>query len=174
MVLLTIAEKIEIINLARNRTYQETADFFNVRHPNRARPLHKVTVARLFKKLREQGDLNRKKRTKSNQAIVAATAFRNEVAQRFQLNAHLSTRNAARQMGTSQWKVWKILKDLKFFPYKKSKHQKLEPGDPPRRKQFCDILLGIFASIPNYQQKILWTDEKQFYLNGCFNRQNYR
>lgn len=174
MVILTLAEKIEIMNLARNRTYQAAAEFFNNRHPNRARPLHEITVARLFKKLREQGDLNRKKRTKSNQAIVATTAFKNEVAQRFQHNPHLSTRNAARQMDTSQWKVWSVLKDLKFYPYKKSKHQKLKPGDPPRRKQFCDQLLRIFASNPDYQKKILWTDEKQFYMNGCFNRQNYR
>lgn len=62
MVLLTLVEKIEIVNLARNRTYQEAAEIFNHHHPNRARPLHKVTVARLFKKFRESGDLNRKNR----------------------------------------------------------------------------------------------------------------
>lgn len=61
MVLLTLAEKIEITELARNRTLQEAANIFNDRHPNCEKSLHKITVARLFRKLREQGDLNRKK-----------------------------------------------------------------------------------------------------------------
>lgn len=97
MVLLTLAEKIEIIELARNRTYPEAAEVFNNRYPNRARPLHQVTIARLFKKLREGGDLSRKKRTKSNQSIVASATFKDEVARRFNNNPHLSTRNVAVQ-----------------------------------------------------------------------------
>lgn len=174
MVLLTLVEKIEIVNLARNRTYQEAAEIFNHHHPNRARPLHKVTVARLFKKFRESGDLNRKKRTKSIYTINATNAFKNEVAQRFNNNPHSTTRNVARQMGTSQWKVWSTLKEMDFFPYKKAKHQKLKPDDPPRRKFFCDEMLHIIQRNPDFQQKILWTDEKPFHMNGCFNRQNRR
>lgn len=171
---LTLAEKIEIIGLAKNRTQQEAADIFNRNHPNRTHPLHRVTVARLFKKLRTHGDLNRKKRTKSHQANILEMALKDEVLECFQENPHLSTRKAARRLGYSNGKICKILKELKFHPYKKSKHQKLEPGDPPRRKQFCDQLLRIFASDQNYQPKILWTDEKPFYMNGCFNRQNHR
>lgn len=171
---LTLANKIEIIDLARNRTQQEAADSFNARHPDRAKPLHRITVGRLFHKLRTQGDLNRKKRTKPMRTIVREMNFKDQVHERFTQNPHLSTRKAALQLGTSQWKVWKVLKEMKFFAYKKSKHQKLHPDDPPRRKRFCEQLLHTVELDNDYLNNILWTDEKPFYMNGCFNRQNFR
>lgn len=171
---LTVAEKAEIIHLARNLSYRRTAEAFNLLHPNRQRPLNFRTVCTIFKQLRIRGTLERKKRTLSAQTIQAKEEFTRAVWQCFTNDHHMTTRRAAALFGTSHWTIWSALKNMKFKPYKMTKHQKLQPGDPPKRKEFCEQLLAIFNQDPEFQKCILWTDEKPFPVNGCFNRQNFR
>lgn len=170
---LTIGEKVEIITLARRLSYRQAANRFNDLHPNRP-PIYKQTVARIFNCLRVRGSLQRKKRTVTIQHAARQANLKNDVIQMFTDHPHLSTRRAALRLGVSHVRVWKILKELKFKPYKMAKHQKLHEDDPPKRKQFCEELLGFFEANPNFCDAILWTDEKMFEMNGCFNRQNFR
>lgn len=171
---LTIAEKSEIISIARNASYRRTAEIFNRRHPNRERPLSFVTVSKIFVQLRTRGNLNRKRRTKSAISTAHNALLKEEVVQTFRDDPHLSTRRAAARFRKSQWKIWSILKDSKFYPYKMSKHQVLNPEDLPVRKEYCERLLQIFDEDANFYKRILWSDEKLFRVNGCFNRQNFR
>lgn len=171
---LSISEKLEIIELARRNSYRRTAIIFNQLHPDRNAPLHFTTIAKLFQNLRSRGSLERKKRTVSPRMAVEINNFREEVLVRINENPHLSTRRVAAQLGKSHTSVWKVLKNEKFNSYKMSKHQKLHADDPPKRKKFCEDLLEIFRQNASYQHSILWTDEKSFPINGCFNRQNFR
>lgn len=170
---LTIAEKVEIINLARRFSYQQAANEFNRLHQNRP-PIYKQTVERIFKCVRMRGSLQRKKRSVTIQHAEEQENLKENVIQLFTGHPHLSTRRAAFRLGVSHVSVWKILKKLKFKPYKMAKHQKLHPDDPPKRKEFCEELLRLFEANPNFGNTILWTDEKMFEMNGCFNRQNFR
>lgn len=170
---LTISEKVEIIHLARRLSYQEAANQFNRLHPNR-RPIFRQTVGQIFKCLRTHGSLERKKRSPSIQHAARQENLKEDVIQMFTDHPHMSTRRAAFRLGVSHASVWKILKELKFKPYKMAKHQKLQPDDPPKRKQFCQALLRLNRLNPNFRNTILWTDEKTFEMNGCFNRQNFR
>lgn len=172
--LLSLAEKSEIVNLARSNTYNSTANIFNQRHPDRPAPVHPTTVARLFSKLKKYGTLERKKRTLSAQKVEEISALKVRVQALVQQNKHISIRKAAFQMQLSNTTIWKTLKGMKFHPYKMSKCQKQYPNDPANRKQFCEQLLNVFDEQEGLQKKILWTDEKLFRINGCFNRQNYR
>lgn len=171
---LTVEEKAEIVSLARNRSYRQTAEAFNQMHPNRQRPLNFRTVYTIFRQLKDRGTLQRKKRTSSMRTIAEKQRFKRAVWQCFTDNQHMTTRRAAAIFGRSHWTIWSALKEMKFHPYKMSKHQKLEPGDPPKRKAFCEQLLANFDADPEFQRRILWTDEKPFPVNGCFNRQNLR
>ena len=171
---LTVEEKAEIVNLARTRSYRKTAEAFNQLHPNRQRPLNFRTVYTIFKQLQTRGTLQRKKRTSPPRTIAIKQEFKRAVWQCFTDNQHMTTRRAAAIFGTSQWTIWSALKEMNFRPYKMAKHQKLHPDDPPKRKEFCERLLEIFNEDPEYQRCILWTDEKPFPVNGCFNRQNFR
>lgn len=174
MMLLTVEEKIEIVTLTRDYSYRNTAHIFNRRHPNRLPPLHFRTVYRICKQLQTRGSLQRKQRTASAHLVVAKNEITQDVLQLFRDDPHMSTRRAAALFGISHFSIWKMLRDKRFWPYKMAKKQKLHPDDPPKRKQFCQDLLRIFRLVPDFQQCILWTDEKSFPLNGCFNRQNYR
>lgn len=171
---LTLAEKIEIIDLGRHNSYRQIAQIFNQLHPDRPRPLHIRTVSTIFRKFRERGTLERKKRTISAASLAAKTRFQVEILDLFNNDPHMSTRRAGALCGTSHMTVWTALKKMKFFPYKMRKAQKLNPNDPPIRKLFCERLTAIWMEDPLFHRKILWSDEKPFCINGCFNRQIFR
>lgn len=63
---------------------------------------------------------------------------------------------------------------MKYHPYKMRKAQKLHPGDPEKRKTFCELLTALMQQNQRFYRDVLWTDEKPFQVNGCFNRQIYR
>lgn len=170
---LTINEKIEIVNLARGMNYRETAHFFNRTHPNH-RPITKNTVWHIFRELTAKGGFQRKKRNESIERITEHEDLKENIFQLFSDNPHLSTRKAAIRLGVGHATVWRILKEFKFKPYKMAKHQKLQPDDPPKRKEFCTQLKRMFDADREFSKTILWTDEKMFEMNGCFNRQNFR
>lgn len=172
--LLTLEEKFQIVSLARRFSYRRTAEIFNELHPDRFPRLNFRTVYLIFKKLRISGTLARKKWTLSAQKFLLKDQLDQEIWEFFIANPNMSTRRAAVQLGKSHVTIWSALKRMKFWPYKKSKHQKLKPGDPALRMKFCQDLLLIFHLDPGFQKRILWTDEKLFPLNGWFNRQNFR
>lgn len=174
IMVLTSAEKAEIIQLARTNSYRQTANRFNDLHPNRGAPLHFTTVARLFENIRKRGSIERKKRTISPRVSAENHRLREDIVERFTESPHLSTRRAAAQIGKSHTFIWNVLKEANFTPFKMSKHQKLHPDDLPKRKLFCERLLQLFNENPTLQRNILWTDEKLFPINGCFNKQNLR
>lgn len=168
---LTIEEKVEIITLTRRFSYKKTAEVFNQSHPNRHDPINKQTVARVVRYLRLRGSLHRKKRTIPEEKSLELNA---RVSEAFNRNPHASTRRIGIQLGVGHVTVWRSLKKMKFRPYKMSKHQKLYADDPPKRTSFCRSLLNRTENNEDFINQILWTDEKPFSMNGCFNRQNFR
>lgn len=84
----------------------------------------------------------------------------------------LSTRIIANQEGSSQSTVWRILHGMLLYPYHFQRVQALEERDFPVRLQFCNWLEEQRASVENFEQKILFTDEAGFTRNGIFNFHN--
>lgn len=171
IMVLTIAKKVEIITLTRSFSYRRTAEVFNESHLNRLQPINKQTVARIVRHFRLRGSLHRKKRTIPEQNGLD---LQDRVLEAFNRNQHASTRRVGIQLGVPHVTVWRLLKKMKFRPYKMSKHQKLYPDDPPKRAAFCRWLLNRIRRDRAFSNRILWTDEKSFATNGCFNRQNFR
>lgn len=170
----TVEEKTEMVDLVRSHNYRRAAEIFNNRHPDRGTPITRRTVSFVYNSLLTRGTLERKKRASSDETILRKLQLQEEVIERFVENPHLSTRIAGAQIGTSHMSVWRVLKDLKFRPFKMAVHQKLHAGDQEKRVAFCKQLLDIFRTNPNFRETILWTDEKPFRVNDCFNRQNLR
>lgn len=153
IMVLTIQEKVEIVGLIRNFSYQRAAEVFNEYHPDRKEPINKQTVARIAKNLQTRGTLHRKKRTILD---TNSDDLKNRISEIVTLNPHAATRKIGIQLGVSNGTVWNVL------------------VDPATRKRFCLDLSRYFRSNPAFRKQILWTDEKIFYINGCFNRQNFR
>ena len=64
--------------------------------------------------------------------------------------------------------------DLDLDPYKIVLAQELKSQDHRMRREFADWALQMLANDPNFGQKIIFTDEAHFWLNGYVNKQNCR
>lgn len=97
---------------------------------------------------------------------------RDLVAAAFIENRQLSQRRAAVELGISRRSLGRIMDDLGLKPYRPRRLQALNGDDPDRRLQFCETFLAYVNEDPDVVNKIIWTDEAQFKLNGRVNRHN--
>lgn len=91
----------------------------------------------------------------------------------FQLNPTSSVRRAARLFNVHRNAVHKVLKRVKWHPFKFRKVQALLPRDRVIRMGYCRWLQEKIAESPTFLSYILWTDESTFTRNGMWNRHNY-
>ena len=59
-----------------------------------------------------------------------------------------------------------------FRAFKPTKVQELSEDDFDEREEFCETVFGKFCNEPSMVNKIVWSDEIEFKLNGLINRQN--
>lgn len=83
-----------------------------------------------------------------------------------------STRRRSSQLAISRRSLQRMLHQLKLYPYIPRLVQFLNDDDYDRRLQFCEIFLNQYENDPSLTDKILWTDEACFKLNGHVNRHN--
>jgi hypothetical protein len=57
-------------------------------------------------------------------------------------------------------------------PYKISIVHAMHPSDPTQRLQFANVMLQRISTDPTFFDKVLWTDEAGFNLDGIGNKQN--
>ncbi|EZA52475.1 hypothetical protein X777_08646 [Ooceraea biroi] len=78
----------------------------------------------------------------------------------------------------SQWRhkksVHRILKQVRFHPYKMHLVQELNEDDPNRRVDFCETMMLQINDNPAFVSNIVFSDEATFQLNGHVNRHNCR
>jgi hypothetical protein len=65
-----------------------------------------------------------------------------------------------------------MMKELGLKPYRPQLLHALNEDDPDRRCEFADTLLNLFADDSSLIDRIIWTDESIFKLNGHVNRHN--
>lgn len=87
------------------------------------------------------------------------------------MNPGNSTRQISTDVNACHTSVWRHLKKSRFKCYKIHISQKLHPGDPERRMEFCNWLRRR-PDFPDILQNIIWTDESTFTNCGIFNRNN--
>lgn len=83
-----------------------------------------------------------------------------------------STREIERNVGVSQTKSVRILKNNKFRPYVIRKVHNLHLGDEDRRVMFCTWYLNKIEENEYFSREIIWTDEAHITSEGIFNRNN--
>lgn len=85
---------------------------------------------------------------------------------------NLSIRRRSQQLGISRSTTWRILhKDLALKAYKVELVQELKPADHSQRRNFADFIIEHGAE---FAEKIIFSDEAHFHLNGYVNKQNCR
>lgn len=98
------------------------------------------------------------------------------IMEQFIDNPNLSTRVCALRLLLDKDQnmiVWRVLKAHGFHPYRYRKVQALLAHDPFFRTNFCTFMMNRFHADPGMLDRILWTDECTFTVNGMFNNKNY-
>ena len=93
----------------------------------------------------------------------------------FSENPNSTIRKAAQVLKISKSSLHRIVKNfLKLHPYKIKTHQLLTTKSMEARVKFCKTITEMFESGEMDENKIVFSEEAHFWLNGYGNKQNYQ
>lgn len=167
-------EKVAIVMwYQKNNSLRQVRDMFSVNYPDRPIPCAK-TILNIFKKFQEDGCVlnSHKKRNRTNH--VRTEDMKLNILCYVEERSVGSLLDVAKHFGVSYSSVYKTLKEFKYRPYKISNHQELFEEDKIKRTEFCEIMFNMLNENQEILNKIIFTDEATFTVNGEVNSQNFR
>ncbi|KAG2468668.1 G2E3 ligase, partial [Polypterus senegalus] len=165
------AAPADLLPVERLRAVDASTARFQCKTPYETTHLH-ATVSKLLAKFRETGSVldlpkcGRMKTVTNEETSVAVLASFSKSPQR-------STRRMSLESGISRTSLRRILATHKWHPYKLQLLQHLDEDDPDRRTEFAEWAKQKLEQDPQFTQKILFSDEANFYVNGEVNKQNH-
>ena len=167
---LSSSEKIEIVKwYAIYQNASEVARQFQ-NHFNRTPPTSK-NILSLVQKFDETGSVADKPRS-GRPRSVSTDNNRERVRAAFEENPGISARRASLELNLDRSSLRRMIKELGLKPYRPQLLHALSEDDPDRRCEFVDIFLNLLADDSSLLNRIVWTDEAIFKLNGHVNRHN--
>jgi hypothetical protein len=152
--------------------YQNAAEVVRqFQHRFDREPPTRKAILDLVRKFDETGsveDVARPGRFRS----VSTDENRERVRVNFQQNPESSTRRAALELNLSRTSFRRMMKELGLKPYRLQLLHALNEDDPDRRCEFADTFLNLIAADSSFLNRIVWSDEAIFKLNGHVNRHN--
>lgn len=127
------------------------------------------TVKNAVDRFLEHGNVEERKRTGRPKTETTPEKTIDTVAS-LEIAPKLSLRERALEAGSTKNAIRRIFIAQKIRPYKTRIVQKLQPGDPERRLEFCNWALDQFRRDPNFGKKIIFTDESSFIRHGQVSR----
>lgn len=166
----TIEERVFIV-----KSYYQTGNYREVVRrfeDTYGRPIDRKSIPSLIKRFESTGRVDEeghgRPSSESHSEQVAAVA-----GAITEMGDNFSIRKASADLDISKSTVHRILKvDLGLKSYHFSLHQELNEDDPDRRLNFCEDLLRLLERDHQLINKVVWTDEAKFFLNGTVNRHN--
>lgn len=172
---LTKEDKIEIVLIVGDhyKTFRESAEIFNARHPEKT--ISHMTVSNIMSKFKSTGSVaNNFHKKRQKRSTGPETQM--QVLQAVVENPKISLRKISKTLpcNVSKSSAGTILKSNKFYPYKPRYIHTLKPRDFETRFLFCAWLQGELEDDPFFARKILFSDEATFTSNGVVCSQNCR
>ena len=144
---------------------------FNVRYAKA--PQQKYIQYTVQKFMSKGTVLDCRKREAGAPITVRSPANVDRVRASVQQSPKKSLRRRSQELGISVASLQRILrKDLTKFPYKISICHKLTDTDKQRRTEMCNRVAERMDRFPNWIDKVWFTDEAHFHLNGAVNHHN--
>lgn len=172
--------------------YQSTTTVqtqFRARYGRHRRAPDRKSIKEWVTKFENDGSVKRKKRTNTKWGFFSAffwilrrSCFRfvrteeavQNVLEIVAAEPHMSQRRVENELGISDTSIHRILKEARWHPYKMQELQAFEPGDQQTRVTFAQAQLDLLAAEPDFFNRIDWSDEAHFHLDGGVNTQNLR
>lgn len=130
------------------------------------------SILRWHTNLLETGSILKQKRTRQLSARTEDNAA--AVVLHFSDDPHSSQRRAANHLDINRTTIHRILRDLKWHPYKLQLVQQLYPADKMARINFAEQELQRINQDPGRLLRIAFSDEAHFHIDGAVNRHNCR
>lgn len=174
--LLSIEEKTKVV-----KWYWETRSVISTqrkfRHHFRTKhaPCAK-SILRLQEKFLANGSIQNQRKGRSGRKRSRRTPEGiSKVKAMISTSPSKSIRKLAQEAGTSHTTIRQILReDLNLYPYKITMHQTLNECDKGQRLAFSRWLKEKTDADPDFLNRIIFSDEAHFHLNGAVNTQNCR
>jgi hypothetical protein len=166
--LFSIEDMIEIVFTYGEcgRSYSVTVRRLQEKFPGRADEFYISSVQRVIVRFKDTGDVRILPRVRNS--FKQNKELSNAVVEQVMENPHTSTRAVTLQVDVSQSTVSRILKSLKFHPYKLQLYQQLVEADFEKRIDFCNFM----NERPEDYAHILFSDESYFKNYGDVNSHN--
>jgi hypothetical protein len=94
------------------------------------------------------------------------------IAQSLARSPQKSTRRLSGELGAARMTVLRALQQLNYRPYRPRLIHGLLEDDPYQRMDFCEQYQTMVDDDETFQDRIIWSDEASFKLNGHINRHN--
>lgn len=167
----TLDQRVSLIKLwYQYESNQSVNEEFQELYPGVAPP-SRVGLYKLRKKFETTGSVCDAKRSGRPKSVTTPEAMQ-EIAQAFVHSPKKSTRRASLELDISRRSLQRMMHKLKLKPFIPRLVQSLTEDDPDRRLQFCELLLNQAANEEGFLEKLFWTDEAMFKLNGHVNKHN--
>ncbi|KAJ4430460.1 hypothetical protein ANN_22676 [Periplaneta americana] len=128
-------------------------------------------IDRLMERFKTAGSIHDKKRS-GRPRIATGDPNAASVLAKLVASPSRSTREVAKECGTSQASVPRILSVTHFHPYRMPFVQELHGDVKDMRVQFCEWFLERRTHQPNLEADICWSNEACFHFNGTMNSYN--
>jgi hypothetical protein len=165
-----IADRVAII-----RSYYELKNAEEVRRRWSASGMSPApaatTVRDLVKKFEQTGSVLDVKHTGRPQS-VRTDELRGNIAASLERSPQKSTRRLSAELGCSHVTVYRALKDMNYHPFRPRLVHGLLEDDPLQRVEFCERFMNMVEDNPTLVDRVIWSDEAMFKLNGHINRHN--
>ena len=135
------------------------------------RSITRKTVGRIVDKLRHTHTLHDAPKSGRPRSSCSEPSLE-RVKDVFEEEPTISIRRASSQMDLPRSSLHRSLKQLKLKPWRPRRVQALKDDDNEARLKFCRWFVRECEKNPNFQDRIVWTDESSFKINGRMNRQN--
>ena len=166
---LTTEQRVFVIKtFYQTNNKSETSRRFD-EHFNRQIDRH--TIANIVDRFEKNGTVDDEER--SGRSVVVRTVENTAAVQSiFSNDPTTSARRAASKLVISKTSILRMLSHLHLRRYRPRLVQQLNDDDPDRRVKCCEKLLVMIEEDNSILDKIIWTDEAIFKLNGHINRHN--
>lgn len=163
-------EKFDMLEcyLKVNRNSQNASASYLEKFPERMQP-HRTVFGRIVSNLLNYGSFYNKR----DRYDIDNVDRTNNILEVVNNNPRISVRQIAGETNIPKTTVHKTLKQRKYHPYKPTIVQALNNNDFRRRLEFCRWYNQKCEEQPDFQSRVIWTDESRFTNCGVFNKHNY-
>lgn len=153
-----------------NGNAMEARRLYQERYPNRALPDRRIFI-NIHRRLAESGNF-KSNTSEGRPRTVRTPAVEEAVLHAVEEDPTTSTRKIGMELNICYKTVWEILRESLLYPFHIQRVQALLPRDYEPRTQFCRWYIQKVIENPQFDSKIMFTDEANFSRNAITNFHN--